>query len=92
MRFKTKCPNCYHEGRYDIDDLVEVNESWCLDCVTCGNRLITCTSEERKQVIQGIRLTEKYVPDVINASHTLKIDKLPSRINFGRIASKGIEK
>ncbi|MGG1663124.1 hypothetical protein [Brevibacillus sp. NRS-1366] len=92
MHFKTKCPNCNHEVGYDVTHLVEVSESWCLDFEKCENQLITFSFEERMQIIQGIQLTEKYVPNVINAYHNLNIDGLPSKISFGRITSKENEK
>jgi hypothetical protein len=42
------------------------------------------STSEREKIIQGIALTEKYVPDILNAYKLLDKD-IPSKIEFGRI-------
>lgn len=78
------CSKCFHEGKYNISRLVEVDDYWRLFCENCSHELLAVTTTERENIIQGIKLTEKYVPDILNAYELLDKDR-PSKIEFGRI-------
>jgi hypothetical protein len=78
------CSKCLHEGKYNITRLVEVDDYWRLFCENCSHELLAVSTSEREKIIQGIALTEKYVPDILNAYKLLDKD-MPSKIGFGRI-------
>lgn len=82
--FSLMCSKCLHEGKYNITRLVEANDHWRLFCENCNHELLAVSPSDREKIIQGIALTEKYVPDILNAYKCLDKDT-PSKIEFGRI-------
>jgi hypothetical protein len=79
------CSYCLHEKEYNIIiQLVEVDDYWRLFCENCNHELLTVSTDEREKIIQGIKLTQKYVPDTLNA-YKLIDNNIPSKIEFGRI-------
>jgi hypothetical protein len=79
------CSKCFHKGEYNIiKRLVEVDDYWRLFCENCSHELLTVNPTERGKIIQGIKLMEKYVPDILNAYKLLDKDT-PSKIEFGKI-------
>lgn len=80
----SKCSKCFREEKFTIDRLVEADDYWRLYCENCNHELFALTSSEREKIIQGIKLTEENVPDLLNAYKHLDKDT-PSRIEFGRI-------
>ncbi|MNY61458.1 hypothetical protein D3C86_1981390 [compost metagenome] len=82
--FSLRCSNCLHDGKYRITQLVEENDYWRLFCESCHHELLAASHTEREKMIQGIALTEKYTPDIINAYKYLDKDT-PSKISFGRL-------
>ncbi|WP_235549926.1 hypothetical protein [Paenibacillus sp. Soil766] len=78
------CSKCLHEGKYSITRLVEEIDYWRLFCENCKYELLAVSPSDREKMIQGIALTEKYTPDILNAYKYLDKDT-PSKIEFGRI-------
>lgn len=82
--FSLMCSKCLHEGKYNITRLIEVDDYWRLFCENCSHELLAVSPSERENIIQGITLTQKYVPDILNAYKYLDKDT-SSKIEFGRI-------
>jgi [ribosomal protein S5]-alanine N-acetyltransferase len=78
-----ECSNCLHKGSYEISQMIYENDVWHLICSMCGHKIFTVSTTERDQIIQGMHLTEQYVPDIKNAYKS--IDHLSNTVKFGRI-------
>ncbi|MGF9910518.1 hypothetical protein [Brevibacillus porteri] len=61
------CPTCEQEVQWDMNRLQKLEERWVIVCEKCGEQFFSVSEEEKEMILAGIRLTEEYVPDIINA-------------------------
>ncbi|CAI8720332.1 Lysine biosynthesis protein LysW [Brevibacillus sp. IT-7CA2] len=85
------CPTCEQDVQWDMNRLQKLEVRWVMACEKCGDQLFSVSEEEKEMILAGIRLTEEYVPDIINAYHNEDIKNLPSRVGFGEIKKSNSE-
>lgn len=83
------CPTCEYVMEWNMDRLQKVDERWVIACEKCGSHLFSVTAEEKAMILEGMRLTAEYVPDIINAYKA--IEHLPSKVAFGVIKKSDSE-
>ncbi|GAA4852690.1 hypothetical protein GCM10023310_34510 [Paenibacillus vulneris] len=80
--FSFTCTNCFHVETFNLlQDLVETDGLWHLYCSHCSHEYFAVNAFERDQMIEGMRLTMLYVPDIIKAYKPSE-KELPSQIKF----------
>ncbi|UIO40082.1 hypothetical protein LOY85_14760 [Brevibacillus brevis] len=79
------CPTCEQDVQWDMNRLQKLEERWVMACEKCGDPFFSLSGEEKEMILEGIRLTEAYVPDIIHAYHSEDVKNLPSRVGFGEI-------
>ncbi|WP_254457116.1 hypothetical protein [Brevibacillus sp. HB2.2] len=76
------CPTCEQDVQWDMNRLQKLEERWVMACKNCCDPFFSVSEEEKEIILEGIRLTEAYVPDIIHAYHSEDVKNLPSRIGF----------
>ncbi|UED77767.1 hypothetical protein [Brevibacillus sp. DP1.3A] len=61
------CPTCEQDVQWDMNRLQKLEERWVIACEKCGDQLFNVSEEEKEMILEGMRLTEAYVPNIINA-------------------------
>ncbi|QDS38075.1 hypothetical protein FPS98_08550 [Brevibacillus brevis] len=61
------CPTCEQDVEWDMNRLEKLEEWWMMACKKCGDQVFSVSEEEKEMILVGIRLTEEYIPDIINA-------------------------
>ncbi|TQR36935.1 hypothetical protein C7Y45_13365 [Brevibacillus brevis] len=84
------CSTCEQDVQWDMNRLQKLEERWVMACEKCGDPFFSLSGEEKEMILEGIRLTEAYVPDIIHAYHSEDVKKLPSRVGFEE-SKKAIE-
>ncbi|MBH0332673.1 hypothetical protein ABH14_23495 [Brevibacillus brevis] len=79
------CPTCEQDVQWDMNHLQKLGQRWGMPCEKCGDQFFSVSEEEKEMILEGIRLTEAYVPDIIHAYHSEDVNKLPSKVGFGEI-------
>ncbi|WP_188068423.1 hypothetical protein [Brevibacillus brevis] len=79
------CPTCEQDVQSDMNHLQKLEERWVMACEDCGDPFFSVSEKEKEMILEGIRLTEAYVPDTIHAYHSEDVKKLPSKVGFGEI-------
>ncbi|MBG9945491.1 hypothetical protein ABE237_19330 [Brevibacillus formosus] len=82
------CPTCEQDVQWDMKRLQKLEDRWVMACKKCGAPFFSVSKEEKEMILEGIRLTEAYVPDIIHAYHSEDVKNLPSRVGFEKHGKK----
>ncbi|NRR00722.1 hypothetical protein HP570_00510 [Brevibacillus sp. RS1.1] len=84
------CPTCEQDVQWDMNRLQKLGEQWVMACEKCGDPFFSVSGEEKEMILEGIRLTVAYVPDIIHAYHSEDVKNLPSRVGFEKHGKMGL--
>ncbi|MGF7033631.1 hypothetical protein J2T17_004579 [Paenibacillus mucilaginosus] len=80
-----KCKQCFSDGSYTLEKMVEADEKCRWLCIECGHELLSISRYEREQMLQGMKLIQSHVPDLARAYEEHRQSPLPSNVRFGRV-------
>ncbi|GED57790.1 hypothetical protein ABER61_20315 [Brevibacillus formosus] len=83
------CLTCEQDVQWDMKRLQKLEDRWVMACEKCGDLFFSLSEEEKEMILEGIRLTEAYVPDIIHAYHNEDVKNLPSRVGFEKHGKMG---